>query len=172
MIVNVIRLKDAPAMKRLRRFSIRSALMLIAVFAVFFAYQTNAARQQRRDVAIIRDAGGTVYYDWMLQPIYDTDGSIPYFKILNDPESIDAPRWLRKSLGDEYFQQVAKVHVPANTVDDTVLEAISNLPELTDISLLPNSTDKPPLTEAEIGGLRERLTHASGVQVGGPFGSF
>ena len=45
---------------------------------------------------MIRDAGGTIYYDWMLKPIYDADGNVPF----------DAPKWLRESLGDEYFQQV------------------------------------------------------------------
>jgi hypothetical protein len=158
-------------MTRFCRFSIRSILIVVSVLAIYFAYRANAAREQRRDVAIIHYAGGTVYYDWMLQPIYDADGNIPYFKILTDADVIDAPKWMRETLGDEYFQQVVKVHLPVNAIDDAVLAALSNLRGLTEIDLLPNSPEKPPLTKSEIDGLRERLSQASNAQVAGPFGS-
>ena len=156
-------------MQRFRRFSIRSALVLIALIAVYLAYWTNTARQQRRDVATIRNAGGTVYYDWMLKPFYDANGNITHFLVVKDPDVIDAPKWMRSALGDEYFQQVVQVHLPVNAVDEDVVAAASNFPSLTEINLSENSPDHPPLSEPEISALRERLSKATGVQVAGPF---
>ncbi|MCM2375082.1 hypothetical protein, partial [Aporhodopirellula aestuarii] len=113
-------------MKHFRRFSIRSLLILVTFVAIYVGYRTNAARQQRRDVAVVRDAGGVIYYDWMLQPVYDAQGNVPYIKILEDPDVMDAPKWMREFLGDEYFQRVSKVHLPANAVDESVMVAMSH----------------------------------------------
>ncbi len=169
-VIAVVRQKSLTRrMKRFRQISVRSLLVIVTLLAVWLAYRTNAARQQQRDAAVIRAAGGAIYYDWMLKPIYDAEGNVPYLKVIKDPDAIAAPKWLRKSIGDEYFQHVAQIHLPSNRINDDVIAALVNLPGLTEICLSAPSPEHPLLTEAEVEALKERVKRACSVQVSGPF---
>ena len=82
--------------------------------AVDEAWRVNRANDQRRAVAAIRRAGGGVGYDHKGRPW--------------------APAWLRKRLGDEFFQEVTSVQFldRAHVTDHDLapLESLDRLEEL------------------------------------------
>jgi hypothetical protein len=82
------------------RLSLRALMFLVLVFAGGLGWIIHRARVQRRAVVAIVRLGGAVQYDWQfggssLAPIKATGPT--------------APTWLRKALGDEYFQAVSSV---------------------------------------------------------------
>ena len=87
-------MSDQPRRRRLR-FSVRALMLLVLMVAVILGRQVNQARRQRDAVAAIRRYGGWVQYDYEF--INDT------FIFRRTPL---APKWLRRRLGDEYFQDV------------------------------------------------------------------
>ena len=84
-------LKVAP--RRRMRVSLRVMMLAILCLAVFLGWQVNKARQQREAVAAVRRHGGWVYYDFQMVDDKPVPGKQPW-----------GPRWLRRALGDEYFQ--------------------------------------------------------------------
>jgi Leucine-rich repeat (LRR) protein len=79
-------------------FSLRTSMLLVPVVAAWLGWITHRARVQRDAVAAIRDFGGTVRFDWQFVDGTLTSGREPA-----------APRWLRRALGDEFFQEVVYV---------------------------------------------------------------
>lgn len=79
-------------MTRRFRFSLRAFLSAFIVVAVLLATLTNRAREQRETVAGLRALGWQVQYDWQ--------GS------LHGPPG---PAWLRRIVGDDYFEEVVQV---------------------------------------------------------------
>jgi hypothetical protein len=93
----------APVLYSRFRWSIRVLLLVVAMLAVPVAWKTNRARAQRRAVAVIKKKGGYVGYDYEFrngQPVDYSQGHP------------DAPQWLRRALGDEFFQEVTYVYCP------------------------------------------------------------
>jgi hypothetical protein len=159
-------------MKRALRFSLRAFLLAITLCAIWMAYQTNKARNQRIAVEVIHEAGGAVYYDWMLKPIYDAEGNVPFLKVIKNPETINAPSWLRHVLGDDYFQHVVKIgNVQPHQISVDVISAIKNLPGLEEINLQSDASTAPNLTDAEIVELKARIEQECDIKVFGPFKS-
>lgn len=91
-------LKVAP--RRRMRVSLRVMMLAILCLAVFLGWQVNKARQQREAVAAVRRHGGWVYYDFQMVDDKPVPGKQPW-----------GPRWLRRALGDEYFQTVVSVNL-------------------------------------------------------------
>jgi hypothetical protein len=95
--------------RRRRRWwtlSVRSLLLLVLVTGGWLGWKARQARQQRAAVAAIVARGGFVLYDWQW------DEACPYYA---DPSKRPwAPRWLRRALGDEPFQEVTLVQVGYN----------------------------------------------------------
>ena len=92
------------------RLSVRALMALVLVVAVVLGWKVNRARNQRLAVAAIRAKGGRVSYDFA----YGADlKTLPMW----EPA---APKWLRKALGDEYFQEVTMVTLlsRSDTLDD------------------------------------------------------
>ncbi len=94
--------------RRCYAISLRVVMLLIVVAAVGLSWKVNRAHTQARAVARIKEAGGEVLYD------YQFDGTYPY-KLNASPW---APAWLRRMIGDEYFQEVTSVHFGGKTTDD------------------------------------------------------
>jgi hypothetical protein len=91
---------EAATPKRRRlRISLRFTLAMIVVLGLWMGWQVNKARRQREAVAAIKKYGGWVHYDWEeMVNGKPAKGTQP-----------PAPKWLRKLLGDEYFQEIAHV---------------------------------------------------------------
>jgi hypothetical protein len=87
---------------RIRWFVIRlrTLLLLVLVAAVLSGWKADRVRRQRAAIDAVEDYGGHIYYDWNV----DADGSHS-----DDLEEPRGPRWLRRLLGDDYFQDVVRV---------------------------------------------------------------
>ncbi len=107
-----------------RRFrlalSVRVLMATILAVSVALAWWSHKARKQRRAVAALDRAGVSVTYD------YDyADGKYDHAA---EPWG---PRWLRRLIGDEYFQEVAEVALlKGDEVTDEHLAILEDLPHL------------------------------------------
>jgi hypothetical protein len=81
------------------RLSLRAVMLIILAFAVWLSLAVNRARQQRAAVEAITKHGGWVHYDHDYVNGKFVSGRQPW-----------GPIWLRRSLGDEYFQRIAHVN--------------------------------------------------------------
>src|SRR5438552_1945508 len=79
--------------RRLFQISLRTLLGLITVAAIWLGYITHRAREQKVAVARIKELGGRVVYD---------------YQAANTAANATPPGWpwLRRLVGDEYFQDV------------------------------------------------------------------
>jgi hypothetical protein len=80
--------------------SLRALMLLIVVVAAWLGWICHRARVQREAVAAIEGAGGTVFYDWQLEPAtLRLKAGSPY------------PGWFRGHLGPGFFEEVIAVTV-------------------------------------------------------------
>lgn len=79
--------------RRWFQYSLRSLLVILTALAVWLGVVVNRAREQREAVGAIEAAGGAVYFDWEFEPDRKPHG----------------PVWLRKIIGDDYFQRATSV---------------------------------------------------------------
>ena len=115
-----------PIKPRRRRLavSVRALMLLVLAVAVGLGWKINRAIAQKRAVARIEKAGGSVFYD------YTFDGTYPYKR----NESPAAPAWLRARLGDEFFREVTKVSF-YNPVSDDQIAPVADFDRLLAIEL-------------------------------------
>lgn len=118
----------APRPRRRLALSLRMLMALVLVAGSWLAWKANRARDQKRAVdAILRTGGGEVLYDWQ-EPIVN-----------NNPRpgaAIPGPTFLRRLLGDEYFQDITFVRVGGRgRVPAGTLEAIGRLPNARKLNL-------------------------------------
>jgi internalin A len=99
--------------------SLRSAMLLVlacGLLSGWMGWRVNRANDQRRAVAAIRRAGGGVGYDHKGRPW--------------------APAWLRKRLGDEFFQEVTSVQfLERSNVTDRDLAPLESLDRLEELAI-------------------------------------
>ena len=91
--------------RRYLTYSIRTLLVFTTVLAVWLGVIVNRAREQREAVKAIEAKGGVVSYDWS-PPIPLTTS--------NMDEALRKrmrTKWLRKALGDGFFQTVEVVNL-------------------------------------------------------------
>jgi Leucine-rich repeat (LRR) protein len=138
--------------------SLRGAMLLVLLSGLWMGWKVNRANDQRRTVAAILRARGSISYD------YQFSVSKGYRRPNARPS---APAWLRKWLGDEFFQEVTSVqfinrpltdldlaplarldrleefHISGAPITDSGLKHLANLKELRILSLwrTPGITD-------------------------------
>jgi hypothetical protein len=96
------------------KISVRILMLLILVVGILLAWRVNKARRQREAVAAIRANGGLVHYDYEFVPgavtlMQANPSSVPQWGTLTPGRNPPAPNWLRRTVGDEYFQEIAHV---------------------------------------------------------------
>ena len=104
------------------RFGLRTLLaifLLTSVLTAWCANEKRAAESQHRDVAAIVGAGGLVWYD------YEFDKSKQFNETRPEPR---LRRWLRRTLGDDYFRKVHSIDF--NNPDEEMMARIANLKTL------------------------------------------
>jgi hypothetical protein len=127
-------------------------------------WQVNRARDQVRSVATIERYHGGAFYDFEFANGEHTPGKEP-----------PAPRWLRRALGDAYFQKVAGVIYYSQPITDATLEPLDKLETVEYLAftvMTHTSAVKPPkgwdrLTECGIARL-ESLRHLRSFELAFP----
>jgi hypothetical protein len=99
---------------RWKTISLRGLLLLVLGIAVWLGWIVNKARRQREAVAALQKFGGFVHYDWEFidGPVKVPQGNLlwmPSWGKFTSTRKPWAPDWLRRALGDEYFQSIAHV---------------------------------------------------------------
>jgi hypothetical protein len=106
--------------------SLRGAMLLILVSGLWMGWRVNRANDQRGAVAAIRRAGGSISYDWQ-------------FSLSRGSRNLSArpwaPLWLRRWLGDEYFQEVTSVQFLNRPVTDVDLAPLASLDRLEEVAI-------------------------------------
>jgi hypothetical protein len=148
-------------------FSLRTLLVIIALFSAWLAYHVNRVSRQEAAVAAIAQLGGRVRYDWeptlldatarMRQVVDATRSGQP------SPMFIDAPRvpqMLRNLFGDRFFQAVVEIDVRGNVwtsgrlnLNDAVIEHVVSCKSLERLSLV--NTDVSDVDLQAIGRLKQ-----------------
>jgi hypothetical protein len=114
-----------PPRRRRRWFSLslRTLMILVLVVGGFMGWKARRASLQRRAVARIQYLRGSVAYDWQLNN--SPFALAPPPVVTPQPHG---PDWLRKIVGDEYFQEV--VWVELGSPDESQLRAYDELVRL------------------------------------------
>ena len=112
---------------RRRRFAISLRALMLLVLAVggLIGWRANRAQTQRKAVEVIRAAKGAVTYDFQVFPRNTPRATISAAKP-------PGPAWLRRPIGDEYFQEVASVTLDGPVTAET-MAAIGSLDRLESI---------------------------------------
>jgi hypothetical protein len=95
------------------QFSLRTFVIIITLLGIWLGYISFRAREQREVVARIKELGGKVEYDYQTEK--------------NPQKSPPGWPWLRRLVGDEYFQDVAVVNLDGTKVSDADLRLICKL---------------------------------------------
>ena len=90
----------------------------MTVAAIALGLWVGGVSRQARAVATIRKAEGTVIYDWM--------ETAP--RTMSSAAQPDAPKWLRKLLGDDYFQRPVWIQFWGEAKNDRWVAAVNDLP--------------------------------------------
>jgi hypothetical protein len=143
--------------RRRLKISLRTMMLVVLVVGLWLSRQVHMAREQRAAVAAVQKYGGWVHYDYEFVNGKLTPGRNPR-----------APRWLRRLLADEFFQNVQQVslvydrstgrrHDNDNVVPcDDVLARISSLPGLKVLLLKETqATDEGLKRIGKMSGLEE-----------------
>ena len=91
----------SPPRRRFLHLSVRALMVVVLVLAVGLGWIANRSHPRRVAVAKIREAGGSVKFDYEFansKPI--KGGASPY------------PNWARKALGDESFHNIVQASLP------------------------------------------------------------
>jgi hypothetical protein len=104
--------------RRFFRYSLRTLMLVAAVFCIWLGIITNRARDRKQAIELFRTLGGSVRYEHERPP--------------SDPPG---PEWLRQLIGDEYFFSVHTLSLNRSKVDDSSLASVKRFPELKGLNL-------------------------------------
>ncbi len=99
---------------RWKTISLRGLLLVVLLIALWLGWVVTKARQQRASVAALQKFGGFVHYDWEFVngPFKVPQGNslwMPSWGKFTPGRKPWAPDWLRRAIGDEYFQSISHV---------------------------------------------------------------
>jgi hypothetical protein len=152
---------------RLWRFSLRTLLILLTLLCVWLGFQVHRVRHQKKVVAAVLGLGGRIRYDGQPSDFEEDERRVqeemaakmgrPRPTFVDEPIG---PPWLRKLIGDEYFQQIAEIVLVGTNVytdrveiRDEMLDYITSVRNLEGLTLV--TTDLSDGDLARIGNLAE-----------------
>lgn len=103
--------------RRWIQFSLRGFIVALTIGCLLLGYRVEKARRQCESVKSIEEVGGIVRYDWQPMVLFFDHGKGPLFCCeALDVGSSDTPQprgpgWLRRFVGDEYFQNAQEVYL-------------------------------------------------------------
>ena len=136
------------------QFSLRTLLLAMLALGVVLGRFVQSVQKQQQAVSRITGYGGHVTYDYQLDAWgeFRRDSSGNYLRDLKPP----GPRWLRRFVGDHYFQTAVRVWLGSEEgvgFLDRELEALAgplnSLPSLKVLDLTGS-----PITDAGLAHLR------------------
>jgi internalin A len=112
--------------RRFLRFGVRGLIVLVFVIGAGLGWIVREARSQREAVAAIKNAGGTVIYDWEFNNGKPLPGGKPW-----------APKWLVNLVGIDYFGHVtaAVAHDLSAVTSDEVIAHVGLLTRIESLIL-------------------------------------
>lgn len=111
---------DASNTRRWLQFRLRTLLIGLTIVAAILGVVVERVSKQRRAVAAVMQAGGTVMYDW--------HESAP--RTMSTAGRPAGPAWLRRWIGDDYFQRPVLISLFGGARDDSWVQAIADLPSI------------------------------------------
>lgn len=168
-------------MRRRFQFSLRTLLVLLTALAIWLGFTVNRAQVQKKAVRAIEAAGGVVQYDWQpkLKPQSGGTVSVAYqashWTNVLTPESGQpgGPAWLRRLIGDDYFQEVESVAfvIRSTVVSHYTEEGLRKvIPNLRQLHALKAVTIEGFVSEEMMGELKAALPDCDVCQV--EYGTF
>ena len=130
--------------RRWLQFSLRGFLVALTAFAIWLGVIANRAREQREAVKAIEAKGGIVQYDWQvdLKRMSKIEGFEGY-KVIRKYGSPGGAAWLRRRIGNDYFQKVVTVEFywgdplkPRDLNESTLPALVPHLQNLRALKLL------------------------------------
>lgn len=126
------------------QFSLRTAFVIFTAFAVWLGFVVKGAREQQEAVKAIKALGGVVQYDWQadLKRVSKIKG-FDFYEGTPKNGSPRGPAWLRRRIGNDFFQNVQTVELhwqPAKSagLNESTLESL--LPHLQRLRTLKQLT--------------------------------
>ncbi|OYV85611.1 MAG: hypothetical protein B7Z73_13230 [Planctomycetia bacterium 21-64-5] len=127
------------------QFSVRSLCVALTLVCVSLAWQVAGAHRARAGVELAKSLHAHFWFDEDCALSLGPNG----YNIKNNPPP-RGPRWLRKTIGDEYFRRIVVLSFVWRPITDDDLERIvAVMPELWALSL-----EKPEVTNAGMVHLR------------------
>ena len=103
------------SIRRYLAFSLRTLFIALTAFAVWLGVIVHRAREEREAVKAIEALNGMVRYDWQPHATRLEGAGAPAGEIYYPRENANAgpggPAWLRRLIGDEYFQQADRAYL-------------------------------------------------------------
>jgi hypothetical protein len=113
-----------------RRYLAIFACLGVVITSILIFRRNSSVASEEIGIAAVEKAGGIVRFDW--QPISgDYDGRV--LPIYSDEErngSPVAPQWLRRLVGDRWFQRVERVTLSGSAAQDNAVEQLWRFTEL------------------------------------------
>lgn len=116
---------------RWMRFSLRTFLLVITLVAIWIGFKCQRAREQANAVAALQKLSVQVIYDWQYR--------MGRYELPPTSAKPSAPEWLRKAVGEHFFQTVVRIDGNFAQIHDADLKILEQLPEIRYVSLCDTS---------------------------------
>ncbi len=114
--------------RRWFQFSVRSVLIAMTLFGVWFGLRMDRARRQQKAVAVLRERGGVLY-----ESQFQCEGLSARF----GKAAPWGPKWLRAIVGDDFFDRVRAAWLTESPNDDD-LTYLRDLPDIESLIISSN----------------------------------
>ncbi|HJT31663.1 MAG TPA: hypothetical protein VJ783_06385 [Pirellulales bacterium] len=145
------------------QFNLRTFFVLLTALAVWLGAVANRAREQREAANAIQAIGGAVIYQWQRRgdrrPV---PGPLDIPVVPGEP---DGPAWLRRIVGDDFFQAVEIVAFSAKrpTTEVEILKSLPHLQRLRGLELvaIPTPISRTALSKLKLAVPRCQVVHGA-----------
>ncbi|MFC1757706.1 hypothetical protein ACFL2H_02960 [Planctomycetota bacterium] len=131
--------------RRWTRFSVRTLLVVIALFSIWLGSEVNRARRQRDALNVVQQLGGFVNFDYqageehvMVTKESPKDRYVNWqgpFWVAGPDIKPHGPVFLHSLLGDEFFQNIENVGLSLTAASDSDLATLARIRSLQSIEL-------------------------------------
>ena len=125
-------------------FSLRTLFVFTTALAVWLGVIVNRAHEQREAVKAIEAIRGEVIFDWQARIEPQSGGTISivyhathWTNYFNPAKGTPGgPVWLRRLIGDQYFQEAHTVQFPYHPFEADILKTIPHIQSLGTVKVI------------------------------------